>query len=77
MVAAGRRILAIGLGGQFIAVIPQLDLVVGTHSSSSSSDNYFNTLLSIIYSQVVPLFDLSDVQEGRDLDFKSLPIHLH
>ena len=73
----GEGYLAIGLGGQFIVVIPQLDLVVGTHSSSSSGGNYFNTLLSIIYSQVVPLFDLSGVREGHDLDFKSLPIYLH
>ena len=53
--------LAVGLGGQYIAVVPELDLVIGTHSTTQSSDAYSDQLLSYIYNQIVPIFDL----EGR------------
>ena len=53
--------LAVGLGGQYIAVVPELDLVIGTHSATQSSDAYTDQLLSYIYNQIVPIFDL----EGR------------
>ena len=53
--------LAVGLGGQYIAVIPELDLVVGTHSTTQSTDAYTDQLLSYIYNQIVPIFDF----EGR------------
>jgi len=51
--------MAIGYGGQLILVIPELELVIGTHSLVPSTDAYFNNLVQVIYDQVVPLFDLS------------------
>ena len=53
----GTGYLAVGLGGQYIAVIPELDLVIGTHSATQSSDAYTDQLLSYIYNQIVPIFD--------------------
>ncbi len=53
--------LAVGLGGQYIAVVPELDLVIGTHSTTQSSDAFTDQLLSYIYNQIVPIFDF----EGR------------
>ena len=50
--------MAIGYGGQLIVVIPELELVIGTHSLAPSTDAYFNNLVAVIYDQVVPLFDL-------------------
>ena len=41
--------LAVGLGGQYIAVVPELDLVIGTHSTTQSTDAYTDQLLSYIY----------------------------
>ena len=47
-----------GLGGQFIVVIPELNLVIGTHSwVSDATSNYQVQLTGIIYNQIVPLFE--------------------
>ena len=59
--------LAVGLGGQYIAVVPELDLVIGTHSATQSSDAYTDQLLSYIYNQIVPIFDLGGRVENRTL----------
>jgi len=59
--------LAVGLGGQYIAVVPELDLVIGTHSTTQSSDAYSDQLLSYIYNQIVPIFDLEGRVENRAL----------
>ena len=53
-----RGYLAWGLGGQFIVVIPELNLVIGTHSFLTDvPNNHVNVLAGIIYNQIVPLFD--------------------
>ena len=49
--------LAFGYGGQFIAVIPELDLIVGTHSNEFSTITYQEQLLDYIYNNIAPLFD--------------------
>jgi hypothetical protein len=59
--------LAVGLGGQYIAVVPELDLIIGTHSATQSSDAYTDQLLSYIYNQIVPIFDLGGRVENRTL----------
>ncbi len=63
----GKGYAAIGLGGQLIIIIPEAQLVIGTHSYTFSSDNYFNNLSSILYTMVVPIFDLTDTN-NRDQD---------
>ena len=53
-----RGYLAWGLGGQFIVVIPELNLVIGTHSFLTDvPNNHVNVLAGIIYNQIIPLFD--------------------
>ncbi|OUT40752.1 MAG: hypothetical protein CBB66_00640 [bacterium TMED6] len=49
--------LAYGYGGQFIAVFPERDLVIGTHSETFSETAYQIELLNIIYNQIAPLFN--------------------
>ena len=49
--------LAYGYGGQFIAVIPERNLVIGTHSDIYSDQLYQTALLNIIYNQIAPLFE--------------------
>ena len=48
--------LAYGYGGQFIAVMPERNLVIGTHSDTFSDQYYQTQLLGIIYDQIAPLF---------------------
>ena len=48
--------LAYGYGGQFIAVMPERNLVIGTHSDTFSEQYYQTQLLGIIYDQIAPLF---------------------
>ena len=59
--------LAVGLGGQYIAVVPELDLVIGTPSATQSSDAYTDQLLSYIYNQIVPIFDLENRMDNSTL----------
>ena len=59
--------LAVGLGGQYIAVVPELDLVIGTHSATQSSDAYTDQLLSYIYNQIIPIFDLENRMDNSTL----------
>ena len=65
--------LAVGLGGQYIAVVPELDLVIGTHSTTQSTDAYTDQLLSYIYNQIIPIFDF----EGRVDDRTLFLEHIH
>lgn len=55
----GPGYLALGAGGQFIVVIPDLQLIIGTQSSLGSNI-YVGILLDIIYSHIVPIFDIAD-----------------
>ena len=48
--------LAFGYGGQFIAVLPDQNLVVGTHSNIYSTLTYQEQVLDYIYNGIVPLF---------------------
>ena len=52
--------LAYGYGGQFIAVFPSRDLVVGIHSETFSETSYQIEILNIIYDQIAPLFNRSN-----------------
>ena len=50
--------LAYGYGGQFIAVFPERNLVIGTRSLDYNvTDNYLTSLLGIIYNDIIPLFE--------------------
>lgn len=51
--------LALGLGGQIIAVFPNQQLVIGSHSYAYSNNNYFSNLMDIIFSIIFPIFDIS------------------
>ena len=51
--------LAYGYGGQFIAVFPERNLVIGTHSVTLSDQYYQSELLNIIYNEIAPLFEFS------------------
>ena len=48
--------LAYGYGGQFIAVMPERNLIIGTHSDTYSDEFYQSELLNIIYNEIAPLF---------------------
>ena len=52
--------LAYGYGGQYIAVIPERNLVVGTHSDISSTENYQAQLLDYIMNSIAPLFEIQN-----------------
>ena len=52
--------LAYGYGGQYIAVIPQFNLVIGSHSSDNGPDESYShadNLRDIIFSEIVPFFE--------------------
>ena len=49
--------VAVGYGGQLIAVFPERNLVIGTHSYIYSSQLYLYQLLNSIYNDIVPLFE--------------------
>ena len=51
--------LALGLGGQIIAVFPNQQLVIGSHSYPYSNNNHFSNLMDIIFSLIFPIFDIS------------------
>ena len=53
-----RGYLAWGFGGQFIVVVPELNLVIGTHSTDQNANfSHLEALLGAIYNDIVPLFD--------------------
>ena len=49
--------MAIGYGGQCIAVYPERGLVIGTHSAINNNETYQSQLLYYIHNQIVPLFE--------------------
>ena len=49
--------MAIGYGGQCIAVYPERELVVGTHSTINSDTIYMSQLLGYIHNHIAPIFD--------------------
>ena len=55
----GNGYLALGLGGQIIAVFPNQQLVIGSHSYTYSNNNHFSNLIDIIFSMIFPIFDIS------------------
>ena len=50
--------LAFGYGGQFIAVIPERNLIIGTHSIENNDSLYQEQLLDYIYNSIAPLFEV-------------------
>ena len=61
--------LAIGYAGQFIAVIPELELVMGTHSLDTYVGDPYTPLLGFMYNSIVPLFDLPDSNINHESDY--------
>ena len=49
--------MAIGYGGQYIAVYPERGLVIGVHSTINGSETYQLELFNYIHSEIVPVFD--------------------
>ena len=64
--------LALGLGGQIIAVFPNQQLVIGAHSYTYSNNNHFNSLMDLIFSMIFPIFDISTANRGETLSSKSI-----
>lgn len=60
----GTNYMANGFGGQYIAVIPEYDLVIGTHSTDWGPGDinvYTNDLSNAIFGAVVPVFDIPTI----------------
>ena len=49
--------MAIGYGGQYIAVYPERGLVIGTHSTINSNQTYEFQLFNYIHNEIAPIFD--------------------
>jgi len=49
--------MAIGYGGQYIAVYPERGLVIGTHSTINSDQTYQFQLFNYIHNDIAPIFD--------------------
>ena len=49
--------MAMGYGGQYIAVYPERGLVIGTHSTINDSETYQIQLFNYIHNHIVPIFD--------------------
>jgi len=50
--------MAIGYGGQYIAVYPERELVIGAHSTINSSQTYQLQLFNYIHNDIAPIFDI-------------------
>ena len=64
--------LAYGYGGQYIAVIPQYNLVIGSHSSDNGPDEAYShadNLRNIIFNEVLPFFE----NDSLSVDFSLHP----
>ena len=53
----GEGYMAIGYGGQYIAVYPERELVIGTHSTINNNQTYAFELFNYIHNDIVPIFD--------------------
>ena len=49
--------MAIGYGGQYIAVYPERNLVIGTHSTINNSQDYQAQLFTYIHEYIMPIFN--------------------
>ena len=49
--------MAIGYGGQYIAVYPEKDLVIGIHSAINNNETYQSQLFYYIHNGIAPIFD--------------------
>ena len=49
--------IAIGYGGQYIAVYPERGLVIGAHSTINSNQAYELQLFNYIHNEIAPIFD--------------------
>ena len=49
--------MAIGYGGQYIAVYPERGLVIGTHSTINLSQTYQSQLFNYIHNDIAPIFN--------------------
>ena len=49
--------MAIGYGGQYIAVYPERGLVIGIHSTINSNQTYEFQLFNYIHNEIAPIFD--------------------
>ena len=49
--------MAIGYGGQYIAVYPERGLVIGTHSAINNNETYQSQLFNYIHNHIAPIFD--------------------
>ena len=73
--------LAFGFGGQFIAVIPEYHLVIGTHSTDWGPGDIFShtaILIDIIFNNLVPMFESIHIApSGFDLDINDNSVNLY
>ena len=49
--------MAIGYGGQYIAVYPERGLVIGIHSAINNNETYQSQLFYYIHNHIAPIFD--------------------
>jgi len=49
--------MAIGYGGQYVAVYPDRDLVIGIHSSINNDQSYQSQLFEYLHYQIPALFN--------------------
>ena len=68
----GNSYLALGFGGQIIAVFPNQQLVIGCHSYTYSNDNHFSNLIDIIFSMIFPIFDISSNSFNHQSDIENI-----
>ena len=69
--------LAYGYGGQYIAVIPQYNLVIGSHSSDNGPDEAYShadNLRNIIFSEILPFFENDSLSIDLDLHPEEIQI---
>jgi hypothetical protein len=69
--------LAYGYGGQYIAVIPQFNLVIGSHSSDNGPDESYShadNLRDIIFSEILPFFENNSLSVDLDLHPETIKI---
>ena len=63
--------LAFGYGGQFIAVIPEYNLIIGSHSTDwgpSDVNIHAINLLGMIFYGIVPMFQKADINDDSFID---------
>ena len=69
--------LAYGYGGQYIAVIPQYNLVIGSHSSDNGPDEAYshaNNLRNIIFNEILLFFENDSLSVDMSLHPEKIQI---